>query len=206
MFGETIYLGEQDAPLVMVLHDRFGRLPWIERYAQTLLREDFQVAIPDFYDGWTTGDSAEARARIDAIDVADGLQLLDEIVDEARLYGATRFASVGFSTGGWLALMHAQGGEVDAVASYYASVGDTHHSLIPCPVLLQYAEIDGWDFGGDPTSFTRRLRDHETPVTRFDYFGTSHHFANPTTSQSDVQAAALAHARTASFLSSHLTQ
>lgn len=203
-FGETVYLGDQGAPLVLVLHDRFGRLPWLTDFAHGLVHEGFQVAIPDFYDGWTTTDPVEARARLETMDVGDALEHLDEIVDEARLYGSHRFGSVGFSTGGWLALVHAQGGEIDAVSSYYASVSERHHSLVPCPVLLQYAEVDGWDFGGDPASFTARLREHGTPVTRFEYFGTRHHFANPTAEQHDAQAAALAHARTRAFLAAHL--
>jgi len=202
--GETEYLGEDGSPLVLLLHDRFGRKPWLLDLAAVLEREGFQVAIPDFFDGWTTDDAGEARTRLDSVDVAEALEIMDDLIDEARLYGARRVASVGFSVGGWLALVHAQGGSVDAVAAYYASVSDVHHGLIPCPVLLQYAEVDGWDFGGDPTSFTRRLKEHGTPVTRFDYFGTRHHFANPTSVTSDPQATALAHARTAMFLAAQL--
>ena len=36
-FGETVYLGEQGAPLVLVVHDRFGRLPWLTDFAQGLV-------------------------------------------------------------------------------------------------------------------------------------------------------------------------
>lgn len=202
--GETLYFGPQDAPLVVVLHDWFGRLPWLEQFIVPLLDEGFQVAIPDFYDGFATDDIETARGHLQYVDIAAALSLIDEVIEEARLYGAPKIATLGFSTGGWLALVHAQGGEVDAVVAYYASVAERHHSIIPCPVLLQYAESDVWEYGGDPQSFFERLAEHGTPVTHVDYVGTLHHFANAAVPESEPRAAALAQARAARFLAAHL--
>jgi carboxymethylenebutenolidase len=204
MTSETLYLGEQGAPLVVVLHDWFGRLPWLERYAAALVAEGLQVAIPDFYDGFTTTELEGARGQMKTMDIGGCLAVIDDILDEARLYGSERVGTLGFSTGGWLALVHAQGGEVDAVVAYYASIADRHHSVIPCPVLLQYAEKDEWEYGGDPRSFFDRLEEHGTPVTHFSYGGTQHHFANPAVAESDPHAAALAQARAAAFLAAQL--
>ena len=204
--GEVLYFGEQGAPLVVMVHDWFGRLPWLSAYAQTLVAEGFQVAIPDFYDGFGTDDVETARGQMQHLDIAASLEAIDEVIDEARLYGTTRVGTLGFSTGGWLSLVHAQGGEVDAVVAYYSSVAERHHSIIPCPVLLQYAENDEWEYGGDPASFFERLSEHGTPLTQFSYFGTLHHFANSAVPQFDRHAAALAEARTAAFLAAHLDE
>ena len=202
--SDTLYFGEPGAPLVVILHDWFGRLPWLASYARPLVAEGFQVAIPDFFDGFHTTEANAARDHVEALDIGGALSLLDDIIDEARLYGAPRVGTLGFSTGGWLALVHAQGGEVDAVVAYYASVAEKHHSVIPCPVLLQYAENDEWEYGGDPASFFERLDEHGTPVSHFSYLGTVHHFANSAVPESEPHAAALARARTVAFLANHL--
>lgn len=204
MTTETIYLGEQGSPLVVLVHDWFGRLPWLSAYAGALVANGMQVAIPDFYDGFTTTTVEEARAQVSRMDIGACLAVIDEIIDEARLYGSERIGTLGFSTGGWLALVHAQGGEVDAVVAYYASLDERHHSLIPCPVLLQYAEYDEWEYGGDPGAFFDRLDEHGTPITHFSYVGTQHHFANPAVAESEPHAAAIAQARAAAFLAAQL--
>jgi carboxymethylenebutenolidase len=107
--------------------------------------------------------------------------------------------------GGWISLLHAQGGEADAVAAYYATLGVDEHGIIPCPVLLHFAENDEWSDGAEPDQFIARLEDHGTPVTQFTYAGTQHSFANATIAAAiDTRAAALAFARTASFFDRHL--
>jgi carboxymethylenebutenolidase len=202
--GETLYFGEPGAPLVVVVHDWFGRLPWLGQLGVSLASEGLQVAVPDFLAGRSTTDPLEARQLVEGIDIGAALAIIDDIIDEARLYGTEKVGVLGFSTGGWLALVHAQGGEVDAVVAYYATISERHHGIIPCPLLLQYAEHDDWEHGGDPVSFTQRLEQHGTPTTLYTYLGTEHHFANTSQPAADSRAAALAHARTSAFFAAHL--
>ena len=197
--------GEPAGPLVVLIHDWYGRLPWLKLYAEGLAHQGFFVVVPDLYDGVATDDSNDAKALMSRLDVATALSQIDDIVQLARADGSQRVGLVGFSMGGWLALLHAQSGAADAVAAYYATLSEAQHGVIPSPVLLHFAEIDEWDEGQDPESFIDLLKDHGTPVTEHSYPGTVHSFANTTIGDKvDADAAALAFNRTASFLQEHL--
>ena len=197
--------GEPGGPLVVLIHDWYGRLPWLKFYAEGHAHQGFFVVVPDLYDGVATDDADDAEALMENLDVATALSQIDDVVQLARAEGSERVGLVGFSMGGWLALLHAQSGAADAVAAYYATLSEAQHGVIPSPVLLHFAEIDEWDEGQDPESFIDLLKDHGTPVTEYSYPGTVHSFANATIGDKvDVDAAALAFNRTANFLQKHL--
>jgi carboxymethylenebutenolidase len=205
--GVPLYYGEPGSPIIVLVHDWYGRLPWLENYARGLQHQGYRVAVPDLYGGVATTDQTTAEELMNQLDVATALASLDDVIQIARMEGSERVGAVGFSMGGWLALLHAQGGAADAVVAYYATLSTSEHGVIPCPVLLQFAETDDWGDGEDPESFVDRLKDHGTPVTEFSYLGTVHSFANATiTDTADLNAAALAFARTASFLERHLVE
>jgi carboxymethylenebutenolidase len=203
--GIPLFYGEPGHPLVVVLHDWYGRLPSIEPMAQALARIGFRVAVPDLFDGWCTTDPDSAEQLMQGLEVAVALDLIDDVIRDARAEGSERVGVLGFSMGGWLALLHAQGGGADAVVAYYATLGLSEDGVIPNPVLLQFAERDDWVAGADPESFIDRLVDYGTPVERFDYLATKHSFANASIPDLfDANATALAFARSARFLEAHL--
>jgi len=203
--GIPVSFGDPGRPLVILLHDWYGRLPWLESYGRALASQGYRVIVPDFYNGVATVENITAEALMAQLDVAGALAELDDIIQLARAEGTARVGVVGFSLGGWLALLHAQSGAADAVVSYYATVGAAQHGIIPAPVLLHLAEIDEWDEGEDPESFIGRLKDHGTPITEWTYLATVHSFANASIiDRVDVNAAALAFARTSSFLEDHV--
>ena len=203
--GVPIYVGMQGGPLVVLVHDYFGRLPGLEVIAEQLAREGFYVAIPDLFNGVATHSADDAEKLMGDLDVGLALAEIDDVIDVARLQGDHKVGVVGFSMGGWLALLHAQGGAADAAVAYYASLGADDHGVIPAPVLLQYAENDSWEPGEDPISFIERLHEHGTPVTDHVYLGTEHSFANADiTGSYNRRAAELANARTVQFLLGHL--
>ena len=203
--GVAVYFGVPGPPLVVIARDWYGRLPWLAPYAEALASRGYRVVVPDFYGGFATVDAGTAAELRDGLHPGDALAVIDELVAEAHLEGSTRVGLVGFSMGGWLALLHAQGGDADAVVSYYATLGLEEHGIIPCPVLLNLAENDEFTPGAEPASFVARLEDHGTPVTEFVYLGTEHSFANASIAATlDNRAAALAFARTASFFDKHL--
>ena len=139
--GVPISHGEPGSALVVLVHDWFGRLPWLENYAKGIAHQGYRVVVPDLFDG----------------------------------------------------------------VACYATLGPDQHGVIPCPILLQFAEIAAWNEGEDPESFISRLKDHGIPVTEFCYLGTVHSFTNATISDRvEVNAATLAFAGTSSFLEDRL--
>jgi carboxymethylenebutenolidase len=203
--GVPLYRGTPGAPLVVLVHDWFGRLPSLEQVADSFAAEGFWVAVPDLYNGVATTDPTEAERLMNGLDVGIALAELDDIITDARAQGSMRVGVVGFSIGGWLTLLHAQGGSADAVVAYYASLAAKDHGVIPSPVLLHYAESDEWAEDEEPDSFIERLGEHGTPVTRHTYLGTEHSFANASIDElHDARATELARARTEAFLASHL--
>jgi len=189
----------------VLVHDYYGRLPALERFANSLAGAGYFVAVPDLYNGVATTEAAEAEHLMDGLEIGLALAELDDIIADARIQGSQRIGVVGFSIGGWLALLHAQGGSVDAAVAYYASLGPKDHGVIPAPLLLQYAESDEWGDGDDPASFIDRLKEHGTPVTDHVYLGTEHSFANADIHDTyNLRASELAYARTERFLETHL--
>jgi carboxymethylenebutenolidase len=204
--GIPLEYGDVGEPLVVVLHDGFGRLPWLEPFAAALAgRGGFRVLVPDFYDGVATtdvDDSAMLAARLTDEDARD---ILDATIGMGLDEGSPRVGLVGFSMGGTLALRAGQRGDADAVVAYYATLSGDDPGILPCPVLLHLAEEDTYREGAEPETFARRLRDNGTPVSAHTYAGTGHSFANASlTERVDGRAAALAFARTTVFLEARL--
>jgi carboxymethylenebutenolidase len=200
--GEILWFGEAAAPVVVVVHDWYGRLPSVRDYCAALATHGFRVAAPDLYDGVCTTDAAAAERLMGRLALEPALALIDDCVASGA---GPRAAVVGFSVAGWLALAHAQTGAADAVVAYYATLGPETASVLPCPVLLHFAEVDEWEDDEDPDAFVARLQDHGTPVARHDYLGTVHSFANAGVPELyEPRAAALAFARTAAFLQREL--
>lgn len=196
--GVPLAFGEPGEPLVVLLHDWYGRLPWLENYASALARVGFRVMVPDLYKGWgTTSPDEAAKLSADRRD-EESFAIVDAILaTEPHEHVAT----VGWSMGGWVALAHAQSGAVDAAVAYYPSLRGELTGIIPAPVQLHFAETDALD----PAPLVAELTESGTPVDERTYLGTHHGFANASMpGEFDEREAALAFARTASFLEKHL--
>jgi carboxymethylenebutenolidase len=206
--GVPLEFGEIGDPLVVVLHDKYGRLPWLEPFAAALAdRGGFRVLVPDFYDGVATPNGPDATALMRQLTDDDARDVLDAAIAAGLDEGSQRVGLVGFSMGGSIALRSAQRGDADAVVAYYATLTGDDPGILPCPVLLHLAEDDHYPPTGEPEDFVRRLRDNGTPVTSHTYVGTGHSFANATlTEKVDGRAAALAFARTTVFLEAKLSE
>ena len=204
--GVPLVFGEVGAPAVLVVHDDYGRLPWLAPFAEALAgRGGLRVIVPDLYDGVATDDSNEAGELLGQLATESARDGVIAELCAAKATGSARVGIVGFSAGGTLALQIAQAGEVDAVVAYYATLTAPQQGIIPCPVLLHLAEQDDWPDTGGPEQFVSRLRENGTPVMQHVYAGTAHGFANASIhALIDTRAAALAFARTTLFLETQL--
>jgi carboxymethylenebutenolidase len=203
--GWPLTFGEEGRPGVVIVHDAYGRLPYLEAYGTALASRGFFVAVPDLFDGLATVDPAGADELVQRMDAGFAIATLDDAIELARGAGAPRVGAIGLGIGGWLALRAAQSGSVDAVVAYYAGLSDDEPGIVPAPVLVHRSEAGVWENGAETDRFITRLREHGTPVTQHTYIGTGDGFANATMLELlDKNAAALSFARSTYFLQSHL--
>ncbi|NQX34879.1 dienelactone hydrolase family protein [Herbiconiux sp. VKM Ac-2851] len=209
--GWPLQFGESGRPAVVIVHDAYGRLPYLEAYARALAGQGFFVVVPDLFDGVATTEpdgAAELEARLDpgfALATLDDAVALARTPEGAAEGSPARVGLIGLGLGGRYALRLAQRGVADAVVAYYALLGDDEGGVIPAPVLLHRAEDTAWAGGADVDGFVSRLKEHGTPVTQHSYAGTTAGFANATVLPLvDRNAAALAFARSTYFLQAQL--
>jgi carboxymethylenebutenolidase len=203
--GWPLEFGEPGRPTIVLVHDSYGRLPYLEAYAKSLANQGFYVLVPDLFDGVATIEPAGAAKLAERTDPGFALANLDDAVALGRGHGASRVGFIGLGIGGRFALRLAQSGAADAVVAYYAVLGDDEGGVIPCPVLLHRPENHDWAGGIDVDLFVSRLKEHGTPVTQYRYSATAEGFANATMLELlDKNAAALSFARSTYFLQAQL--
>jgi carboxymethylenebutenolidase len=177
------YLSEpaSSGPAVIVVHDYFGALPHVQERCDALALAGFMALAPDLYDGRSTTDPTEAQALLGQLDINRSRTLLTVAARQLRAHPKVqpeRVGAVGFSAGGWLALLVATSGVLDAVVAYYAALGPGEQARIPCPVMLHFAEVDEWEPADLPVRFMAELRARGTMVAERTWPGTEHSFAN----------------------------
>lgn len=178
----TAWYGEPGNPLVVLLHDYMGRLPWIDAYANRLADEEYRVAVPEFFGGRTTTDPEEAGVLLQERlgDMPGALAIVDEAVRGGLTEGAQRVGIVGFSMGGMIALEYAN--ENDALSGLVVYYGrpSSDEIEVPAPVLFHMGADDLDDNGDSPAeAFRQRMADHgNTDVEVHQFSDARHGFAN----------------------------
>ncbi|GAA2225955.1 dienelactone hydrolase family protein [Herbiconiux moechotypicola] len=202
--GWPLEFGEPGRPGVVIVHDGFGRLPYLEAYATSLAGQGFFALVPDLFDGRATVSPVAAVELESALDEGFAIATIDDAVGMARGQGASRVGVIGLGIGGRLALRLAQSGAVDAVVAYHALLAADEAGIVPCPVLLHRADEDA-AAAMEADLFVSRLKEHGTPVTQHSYAAARPGFANATMLELlDKHAAALAFARSTYFLQAQL--
>ncbi|KQM57438.1 dienelactone hydrolase family protein [Agreia sp. Leaf210] len=203
--GWPLVFGSEGMPAIVLVHDDYGRLPYLEAYATALSKQGFFVVVPDLFNGVAAVDAEGVEMLRSRLDEGFASATLSDAIALGRSSGAARIGIIGMGMGGRLALRSAQEGSVDAVVAYYAGLNDSEGGIVPCPVALHYSEFDEWGSGLAADLFISRLKEVGTPVTRHNYIGTSTYFANATISTVlDKNAAALAFARSTYFMQGQL--
>ena len=203
--GWPLMFGTEGQPAVVLVHDDYGRLPYLEAYATALSKQGFFVVVPDLFNGVAAVDPEGVALLRSRLDEGFAIATLADAIALGRSSGAARVGLIGMGVGGWLSLRSAQEGAVDAVVAYYAGLAESEGGIVPCPVALHFSEYDDWGSGLTADLFVSRLKEVGTPVTRHNYIGTSTYFANATISAGlDKNAAALAFARSTYFMQGQL--
>ena len=136
-----LYYGEPGRPLVVILPDWYGRLPWLEAYAEAVASRGLRVAVLDLYDGWATTSAEEAEQLMNDLDLGATLALIDDVITVERNNGSEKVGTIGFSVGGWLALVHAEGGSTDEIAAAAALMWGIEPDEIRADVLVLVEEL-----------------------------------------------------------------
>jgi carboxymethylenebutenolidase len=203
--GWPLTFGEEGHAAIVLVHDEYGRLPYLEAYAASLANRGFFVVVPDLFNGVAAIDEEGVAELATRLDDGFALATIEDAIDLGRGHGASRVGMIGLGIGGWLALRTAQLGAVDAVVAYYSGLSEEEAGIVPCPVVLHFSEYDAWGSGLEADLFVSRLKELGTPVNLHSYTGTSDGFANATIVQKlDRNAAALAFARSTHFLEQQL--
>jgi carboxymethylenebutenolidase len=203
----THWHGTEGDPVVVVLHDWNGRLPWADDFGARLAAEGFRVAVPDLYNGRSSTADADARVLLQerTADLEGAHRIVSETIGEARALGSPAAALVGFSMGSMIALEYASQGSVDAVVAYYGSARDVRVPM-RVPVLFQLAERDSWRGRESPTAMRERLAGEgfdEVEIRH--YAGAVHGFQNEQVADKyRADASAAAWETTLAFLRAHL--
>lgn len=217
--GWPLTFGEPGNATVVLVHDRFGRLPYLESYAAALATRNFYVVVPDLFNGLATIDEPSADELAGGMDPGFAQATLDDAIELGRNHGFenepaagihsanAKVGIIGFELGGRLGLQAAQAGIADAVVSYAGGLSENESGIVPCPVLLNFSDSGRWGTGTEADAFVSRLKEMGTPVMRHTYLGTNDIFANATlVERLNKNAAALAFARSTNFLLEQLAE
>ncbi|MCR8671839.1 dienelactone hydrolase family protein [Agrococcus sp. HG114] len=206
----TRWYGAAGDPVVVLLHDWNGRLPWIDAFGRRLADEGFRVAVPDLYAGRSTRDDGEAGRLLQEryADLEGAHHIVSETLGEARAGGSRRAGIVGFSMGSTIALMYAaQHPTVEAIVAYYGAPFPGIEAGPRVPVLFQLAASDDWTGREAPEDYRARLAaEGYDDVHVRSYPDSVHGFQNADVPKYSRPAAEAAWAETKEFLRSRLNR
>ena len=205
------WYGQEDSPLVVILHDFMGRLPWLGDYARRIADEGYRVAVPDFYAGRSSTEPDDARLlmaeRLE--DVPGALRQVQEVIGEGRALGSQQVALIGFSMGTRLALAYTAGHPgISAVVGYYGRPHDPA-AQVRVPVLFQQGSNDVDEAGASDAHALQSLMVEQgfAGIEIVVYDDARHGFQNDQNPDAYAVATAdEAFQRTVAFLNAKLTQ
>jgi len=132
---------------VVIIHEYWGLNDHIKDIAGRYASEGFIAIAPDLYRGTITKDKQEATKLMNALEIEDGLNIIDRVVVEAtEKYEISRFGVTGFCMGGTFALQAACKLEgIHAAAPFYGDIPDEFTlQNMKCPVIFISGTKDQW--------------------------------------------------------------
>lgn len=196
-----------DTKAVVIIHEWWGLNDHIKDIAGRYAGEGFIAVAPDLYRGIVADDKQEAAKLMDALELEDGLNIIDRAVVEATgKYGISRVGITGFCMGGTYALQAACKVEgIHAAAPFYGDIPDEFTlQNMKCPVVFISATKDQWINTEKVAELERIAKTNTLPVESVKYEA-DHAFFNDTRPEVyDAEAAKDAWAKVISFFNEKL--
>ena len=137
---------DDDAPVVIVIHEIFGLTDWIRSVADHLASQGFIAIAPDLISGKEGADGENVTGVVRAMENDEVVERLNAVMNYGLALPSANgsFATIGFCWGGSTSFMYAtRQPELDAAVVYYGSSPDTDAlKNINAPVLGLYGEMD----------------------------------------------------------------
>jgi len=198
---------DANAPTVLLIHEWWGLNDHIKAVAQEFKAQGFRALAVDLFNGSVATDRDGAMAQIKGLNKDHATQTMNAWVDWARSQGNGKVATCGWCFGGGWSLQTAISAAPDASVIYYGSVKVSAAQLagLQTPLLGHFGTLDKNINPKMVGSFRQALREagKESLLTTH-WYTADHAFANPTGGRYDEDDAALALARTMTFLESYL--
>jgi len=210
--GRTVsaYFAEaeaKDSPVVILIHEWWGLNDNIKAMAEDIRDKGFHALAIDLFNGAVATDPKAARAQTKAVQSAEANATIASWVNWAKANGNGKVATLGWCFGGGWSLAAALANPLDAAVIYYGRVTASAKSLatLSVPLLGHFGTMDKSINPEMVGAFQKRLGEAgKADMLTTHWYTAGHAFANPTGGRYDEDDAALAWARTHTFLAAHL--
>ncbi len=192
---------------VVIIHEYWGLNDHIKDIAGRYASEGFIAIAPDLYRGTVTKDKQEATKLMNALEIEDGLNIIDRVVVEAtEKYKISRFGITGFCMGGTFALQAACKLEgIHAAAPFYGDIPDEFTlQNMKCPVIFISGTKDQWINTDKVSELERIAKANTLPIESVKYEADHAFFNNTRPEVYDKTAAKDAWAKVVAFFNEKL--
>lgn len=178
---------ETKIPLVVIVHEWWGRTPYIEGRGQMLNKEGFATLVVDLYgNGQTVKTPAEAQALATPFyqDAQLGISRLNKFIEAAKNdphIDASQIFVIGYCFGGTQALNLARSGvDIKGVVSFHGGLaaGLPAHD-IKAKILAINGLADPMVPAKDRAAFEEEMKASNVDYRVVNYKGATHAFTNP---------------------------
>jgi carboxymethylenebutenolidase len=194
---------------VILIHEWWGINDHMRDIAGRYANEGYLCVAPDLFRGRVAKDPKEAAALMQALDIKDGLETIQNAIDETeRVYSVQRLGITGFCMGGTFALRSAcEISRLSAAAPFYGDIPpEKILEKLKVPALFIAGNKDGWINPEKVNSLRQAATKHNLPVEIVTYEADHAFFNNTRPEVYNPEAAADAWKRVLGFFQKHLLQ
>jgi carboxymethylenebutenolidase len=198
---------KKDAPVVILIHEWWGLNDNIKTMAEDIRAKGFHAVAIDLFNGSVATNRDEAKAQTSAVKASESNATLAAWVEWAKTNGNGKVATLGWCFGGGWSLSAALNTQIDAAVIYYGRVTSKADSLkkLNAPILGHFGTLDKSINPEMVGAFHKSLAEAgKSDLMTTHWYTAGHAFANPTGGRYDEDDAALAWARTHTFLAANL--